>query len=114
MQSIDRRAIEGMKIPGLTLMENAGTRVLETILENYELAGKFVTVVCGKGNNGGDGFVVARQLHKEGIQVELFLIGEREAGKGDALTNLEHAEKAGLKVVEIADPSAFAISPNSE
>jgi ADP-dependent NAD(P)H-hydrate dehydratase / NAD(P)H-hydrate epimerase len=114
MQSIDRRAIEGMKIPGLTLMENAGTRVVETILENYELPGKFVTVVCGKGNNGGDGFVVARLLHKEGIQVELFLIGEREAVKGDALTNLEHAEKAGLKVVEIADPSAFAISPDSE
>jgi ADP-dependent NAD(P)H-hydrate dehydratase / NAD(P)H-hydrate epimerase len=113
MQSIDRRAIEGMKIPGLTLMENAGTRVVETILEHFDLSGKRVTVVCGKGNNGGDGFVVARLLHEHGIKIDLFLIGEREAVTGDALTNLERAEKAGLTIQSINNPSAFAIAPDT-
>jgi NAD(P)H-hydrate epimerase len=114
MQAIDRRAIEGLKIPGLTLMENAGTRVADTIGERFELEGKAVAVVCGKGNNGGDGFVVARLLHKRGVRVVVFLIGEKSTVRGDALTNLERAQQAGLTIQEIADPAAFAIPSNCE
>ncbi len=113
MQSIDRRAIEGMKIPGLTLMENAGKRVAEEILERFELSGKLATVVCGKGNNGGDGFVVARHLHQRGVKIGLFLIGGRESVKGDALANLELAEKTGLTVQAVTVPAAFAIPPET-
>ncbi len=121
MQSIDRRAIEGMKIPGLTLMENAGKRVVEAAMARFELAGKpatkmagkLATVVCGKGNNGGDGLVVARLLHQYNVKIELFLIGSRDEVKGDALTNLERAEKAGLEIHEISDQSTFTISPDS-
>lgn len=112
MQSIDRRAMDGMGIAGLTLMENAGTRVTEAIVEYFgDPAGKLVTVVCGKGNNGGDGFVVARLLHEKGAKVEIFLIGEKAAVKGDARINLERAERLALKITEISDPAQFAISP---
>jgi NAD(P)H-hydrate epimerase len=117
MQAIDRRAIEGLKIPGLTLMENAGARVADVICERFEdenspaggIAGKTVAVVCGKGNNGGDGLVVARLLHQRGAKVLAFLIGEKSAVSGDALTNLERARAAGLTINEIADPAAFSI-----
>jgi hydroxyethylthiazole kinase-like uncharacterized protein yjeF len=112
MQSIDRRAIEGLGIPGLTLMENAGARATKAIVEYFgDPAGKLVTVFCGKGNNGGDGFVVARLLHEKGAKVEIFLIGEKAAVKGDARTNLERAERLALKITEISEPAQFAISP---
>ncbi len=109
MQSIDRRAIGGMKIPGLTLMENAGKKVAEEILERFDLSGKLAIVVCGKGNNGGDGFVTARHLHQKGVRIKLFLTGSRESVKGDALVNLELAEKAELTIHPVADPAAFSI-----
>jgi NAD(P)H-hydrate epimerase len=114
MQSIDRRAIESMKIHGLTLMENAGARVADTIVERFEIENKSVAVVCGKGNNGGDGFVVARLLHQRGVRVIAFLIGEKSDVKGDALTNLERAAASGLTIHEIADPAAFSIPPDCE
>ena len=113
MQSIDRRAIEGMKIPGLTLMENAGKRVAEEILERYDLAGKLAVIVCGKGNNGGDGFVVARHLHHKGVRIRLFFVGDRELLNGDALTNLGLVENAELTIHSVADSSAFIIPPET-
>ena len=62
MREVDRRTIE-LGIPGLILMENAGSRVVEVLKERYEpLEGQRIVVVCGKGNNGGDGLVIARQL----------------------------------------------------
>ena len=65
MQNIDRRAIDDMGIPGLELMENAGSAVVEAITEQFgEVEGEAITVVCGKGNNGGDGFVIARLLNE--------------------------------------------------
>jgi NAD(P)H-hydrate epimerase len=114
MQNIDRRAIEGMKIPGLDLMEAAGSRTAEAIVKQFgDVAGKVVTVVCGKGNNGGDGFVVARYLHEKGAKIEIFLIGDRESVKGDAKINLQRAEKVGLWIKELPDPAQFEIGPNS-
>ena len=112
MQELDRRAISEHGIPGLTLMENAGARVTEAIVEYLgDPAGQLVTVVCGKGNNGGDGFVVARLLREKGAKVVIFLIGEKSAVKGDARTNLDRAEQLSLQITEISDPAQFAISP---
>ncbi|MBD3298918.1 MAG: bifunctional ADP-dependent NAD(P)H-hydrate dehydratase/NAD(P)H-hydrate epimerase, partial [candidate division Zixibacteria bacterium] len=65
MRSIDSRAIEGMDIPSLTLMENAGRGVAEIIRDELcdgDVSGRPIGIVCGRGNNGGDGFVVGRYL----------------------------------------------------
>ncbi len=110
MQNIDRRAIDEMKIPGLDLMENAGSKVAETILQHFgNVRGKIVTIVCGKGNNGGDGFVVARLLHEKAAKIELFIIGDKLAVQGDAENNLKRAEQAGLLVKEIRGVDEFFI-----
>ena len=69
MKAIDRAAIEEFGIPGLVLMENAGLAAASLIHENVpELLEKKVVIVCGKGNNGGDGFVIARHLSIDGVR----------------------------------------------
>ena len=102
MQNIDRRAIEGMGIPGLDLMEAAGSRVAETILKHFgDFSGKVVTVVCGKGNNGGDGFVVARHLSQAGVDVQVFFIGPPVELSKDARLNYDRSVDLKLKLHEI-------------
>jgi len=114
MQNIDRRAIDDLGIPGLELMENAGGAVVDAILEQFgDPADKAVTIVCGKGNNGGDGFVVARKLYEQNAIIDLYLIGERESVKGDARTNLIRAEEIGLTVHEIKESEDFEISEST-
>ncbi len=67
MRQIDRAAIEGLGIPGLVLMENAGLRIVRALRARFEdVARETTVIVAGKGNNGGDGFVVARHLAKSG------------------------------------------------
>ncbi len=85
MREIDRASTEKFGVPSLTLMENAGSAVAEFILENYRGADR-IAVVCGKGNNGGDGFVVARKLHRAGRVVEVLLLAAPSELKGDAAT----------------------------
>ncbi|MDO8142651.1 MAG: NAD(P)H-hydrate epimerase, partial [Candidatus Brocadiales bacterium] len=75
MRELDRKAIEEYKIPGIILMENAGRNVAEEILQMIDDPHQAkVAILCGKGNNGGDGFVVARHLHNHSIHVDVFLI----------------------------------------
>lgn len=88
MREIDRASIEKFSVPSLTLMENAGGAVAQFILENYRLAER-VAVVCGKGNNGGDGFVIARELHRAGRVVEVLLLVAPAELKGDAAAMFE-------------------------
>jgi hydroxyethylthiazole kinase-like uncharacterized protein yjeF len=83
MREIDRLTTEKHNIPSLMLMENAGSSVARFVLREYPNANK-ITVVCGKGNNGGDGFVVARKLHEAGKQVTSLLLGSAEEVRGDA------------------------------
>jgi NAD(P)H-hydrate epimerase len=83
MREIDRITTEKYGVPSLTLMENAGTGVTQFILERYPSA-QHITVVCGKGNNGGDGFVVARLLHDAGRVVEVVFLGAAADLRGDA------------------------------
>src|ERR1700749_2020860 len=83
MRAIDRATTEKYGVPSLTLMENAGTAVAEFAQKHFEFS--TVCVVCGKGNNGGDGFVAARKLHEAGKKVSVLVLADSpEALRGDA------------------------------
>ncbi|MDO8683939.1 MAG: NAD(P)H-hydrate epimerase, partial [Armatimonadota bacterium] len=106
MRELDRRATEEYGVPSLLLMENAGIRAfaaISRILEGVE--GKSILVVSGKGNNGGDGFVIARHLHETGADVTVALACDPEEVKGDAHTNLETVFKMGIPSLQIEDVS---------
>jgi NAD(P)H-hydrate epimerase len=88
MQEIDKRAIEEYGIPGLQLMETAGRSSVEEIIAEFGLNGSCV-VMAGKGNNGGDGYVIARLLGQKGWNVKVIILADREQVTGDAAVNLE-------------------------
>ena len=78
MQKIDAIASNSYEISGLELMENAGTEIVKTLKRRFQdFSRKKVLIFCGKGNNGGDGFVVARQLFNMNIQVTIFLLEKK-------------------------------------
>lgn len=90
MREMDRRAIEEFGIPGVVLMENAGRAVVEVIQREYgPLKDKHVVVFCGSGNNGGDGFVIARLAHLAGAMVSVIMVGREEALKADARVHFD-------------------------
>jgi len=102
MQKLDELAIKTIGIPSIVLMENAGIKVVEVIEKEYSpLPGKSVYILCGPGNNGGDGMVVARHLFNRGVGVKVFLLAEKNRIKGDAATNLSIAERLGIGVKEV-------------
>src|SRR6266566_620615 len=110
MREADRRTIDEIGIPSLVLMENAGRQVVAAMEAMHgELLERQVAVLCGHGNNGGDGFVVARTLMQRGVSVSLFLMGRVADVRGDARTNLEILGRLGLTVVEIADGQAWEL-----
>ena len=91
MQGIDKKAIEKMGIIGPILMENAGIRITDEILEKFpRIRDEKVVIVAGKGNNGGDGFVVARHLSNRGCQPVVLLLASKRALIGDAALNAQH------------------------
>lgn len=83
MRAIDRATSERFGVPSLTLMENAGAAVTDYVLANYAAAARIV-VFCGKGNNGGDGFVAARRLHEREKKVQIILLADPSELRGDA------------------------------
>ena len=83
MRAIDRATTERFGVPSLTLMENAGSAVAEHVLSRYHSAQRII-VFCGKGNNGGDGFVVARKLHEKGKNIQVILLANPNDLQGDA------------------------------
>lgn len=100
MREVDRRTIE-LGIPGIVLMENAGLRVVEFLAERFApLAEQRIVVLCGKGNNGGDGLAIARQLHTRLRPRELHVVLLAAAGdlKGDAAANLRMLQACGWPV----------------
>ncbi len=120
IREIDRIAIEDYGMPGVILMENAGRGAAEHALEmlggSSTLPGlrraqssravslssrkrdPHVCIICGAGNNGGDGFVVARHLHNRGVGLTVQLLAPRDKIRGDALINLEIVEKMHLYI----------------
>ncbi|MGE3807564.1 MAG: NAD(P)H-hydrate epimerase [Gemmataceae bacterium] len=94
VRDVDRRAIEEFGVPGIVLMENAGRGASE-LLVRLGIQGS-VAILCGKGNNGGDGFVIARHLDNRGIPVQVLLVADPGSVTGDAATNLAIVQKAGL------------------
>jgi len=102
MQAIDLCAIEDHGIPSLVLMENAGRGIGTLLLDQIPNAStkKFI-VVCGKGNNGGDGFVIARTLANKNISVQIVLCGKLDELKSDAKVNASIAQKMALPIKEI-------------
>ena len=95
MQMMDRRTIEEYGISGLTLMENAGRRCAEAIIKEFGQMANAV-VVAGKGNNGGDGYVMARLLRGQGWHVTTFVLAEKDQIAGDARTNLDLLHDAAV------------------
>jgi ADP-dependent NAD(P)H-hydrate dehydratase / NAD(P)H-hydrate epimerase len=110
MREADRATMHDVGIPSIVLMENAGRQVVAALESLFDdLAERSVAVVAGKGNNGGDGFVVARTLHQRGVGITVFLVGRVADVKGDARINLDILGRLGLTVVEVADESAWEL-----
>jgi len=108
MRRIDRRAIDGHGIPGLQLMEAAGRGVALALIEDYpDARERGVVVLCGKGNNGGDGLVAARYLAQRGIRPRVLLLTTADGLRGDASHNHRAALKHGLEVREVPDEAAW-------
>jgi ADP-dependent NAD(P)H-hydrate dehydratase / NAD(P)H-hydrate epimerase len=104
IREIDRLSTEKYGIPSILLMENAGMRVVEVLEDRFEdLEELTVAVLCGKGNNGGDGLVVARQLIQKGCFPLVFLFAVEQEMKGDAKTNLNILKAIGYPPTVIAN-----------
>ena len=103
MRRADRHAISEAGIPGTVLMENAGAAVARFLAERHPHASR-IAVLCGRGMNGGDGFVITRQLKERS---EAFLLGRRDDVTGDARHHLLECEKGGGRVSEVGTPEAW-------
>src|SRR3954451_22068020 len=95
VRELDRRAIEGFGVPGIVLMENAGRGCAE-LLMRLTPARQPTVILCGPGNNGGDGFVIARHLDNHGWRVTVLFFTNRIPETGDAAVNYRIAHRAGL------------------
>jgi NAD(P)H-hydrate epimerase len=99
IKGLDQKAMTLFGIPGMVLMENAGLQGITAIQEILlRLEGKRILIFAGKGNNGGDGFVIARHLTNKGAEVKVFLLGRPEEIKGDAAQNLHILNKMEIKI----------------
>jgi NAD(P)H-hydrate epimerase len=111
MQEIDARAMKKHRIPGLVLMENAGKAVAQAAAEmaGAALPGDKATVclVCGPGNNGGDGLAAARHLSDQGFAAEVFLLGAAAKLKGDVRTQAAKLKASGIRIQEMASPKGL-------
>jgi NAD(P)H-hydrate epimerase len=107
MREIDRITTEKYGVPSLALMENAGTAVAEFVLQEYPAA-KRIGVICGKGNNGGDGLVAAHKLHEAGRHVEVLLLADPAELKGDAAAMFK---KLAVKAAVVASQDGIRSEP---
>jgi NAD(P)H-hydrate epimerase len=102
-RELDRRAIDGLGIPGVVLMENAGRNIAE-LLRSLGIKGS-VVICCGPGNNGGDGFVITRHLDNAGVPVRVLMFSAPEKLAGDALVNYGILTGGGVPVEVLGDPT---------
>jgi len=109
MQAMDRQTIDAFGLPGRVLMENAGREATRFLFNQFpDLKNKRVGVIAGRGNNGGDGFVIARCLNQTGVSVTVYLLTGSKKVKGDAAANLHLLEPLGVPVIEVPDEKAFS------
>ncbi|GAG62439.1 unnamed protein product [marine sediment metagenome] len=102
MREIDRKAIVKNNLSGLALMENAGLRIFQSLKNIYpDLRLKKIIIFSGSGNNGGDGFVVARHLYDYGVKAKVFLLAPFNKIKGEAGENLNIIDKIGVELIEV-------------
>ncbi len=102
MKTLDKAAIEDYGIAGMVLMENAGRQVVETIRQVLgEVRGKVIRIFIGKGNNGGDGLVIARHLLNMGAEVKVLALADVDESTGDAAANLKIWRKMGQKIYSL-------------
>jgi NAD(P)H-hydrate epimerase len=103
MRAMDRKTIEELGVPGIVLMENAGRQTYEYILEYFDKTGLTgqIDIYCGKGNNGGDGYVIARHFFNNGYPVRILSVGDPEHLKGDAKTNFLICKKYNIPILII-------------
>jgi NAD(P)H-hydrate epimerase len=109
VREIDRRAIAQYHVPGIVLMENAA-RALEAAALQMLGTEQQAVILCGGGNNGGDGLALARLLHNRGVEVELLLTGDPDTYRGDAQINWEIVRAMQLKWQQI-DPQRISRRP---
>ena len=108
MREVDRLSTEQAGIPSLTLMENAGFHLYLALRDRFDdLENLNIAILCGKGNNGGDGMVLARQLMQREIYPDVLLLAQHEQISGDAAVNLGILAQSGLPVFEISDEDAW-------
>ena len=109
MKALDNAAIEEAGIPGLILMENASLGILKKIQEIFggDVRGRHFIILCGKGNNGGDGYAVARHLLNREAEVSVFAVGPIADLRGDALTNALIFEKIGGTIKELKESGSL-------
>ena len=111
MQEMDRLTIQQVGIPGPVLMENAGRAAVRFFLEHFKPGtGAHVLCLCGRGNNGGDGYVMARYLHQAGLRISVVVLAPLEKIAGDARLNLEIIRRLGLDIKEVVDPQQWALA----
>lgn len=101
VRALDRLAIDEQGIPGAVLMERAGLAVFQAYRQHWPHARR-IAVVCGVGNNGGDGYVVARRAAEAGHDVRVCQLGERSRLQGDALQTFQRMQQAGLQPIPFA------------
>ena len=109
MRELDRTAIEEFGIREELLMENAGGATYSVISSEYGIRGRTFIVCCGIGNNGGDGFVIARKIHSNGGNVKIFILGDRSKYKGAAKLNLGIVSKLGLDIRDVVSADAIRL-----
>jgi hydroxyethylthiazole kinase-like uncharacterized protein yjeF len=110
MQSIDRRTIDECGIAGFDLMDRAGLAVAKFAHQMLsEISGKKTIIFCGKGNNGGDGFVVGRYLHLDGVDVWCYLLASKESYTGDAAAHLNLAMQAGVRMAYLTEENISSL-----
>ena len=103
MRELDRLTIEKYGTPGHVLMERAGGGATQALLDFFEKRPKRVVVVAGRGNNGGDGFVMARLLKRQGVACEVILAAKKREVKGDARRNLQAFLRLRGRVEEVTE-----------
>jgi ADP-dependent NAD(P)H-hydrate dehydratase / NAD(P)H-hydrate epimerase len=99
MRAMDQSAIEDFGIPETLLMENAGLAAYRVLRDRFPLAGRRILALCGSGNNGGDGLVVARKVFSDGGHAQVLLLGDPTRYRGASAVNWEIVQQMGIEVI---------------